>query len=100
MPNKQYIAGRALEYAVMDYWRKQGYTVVRSAGSHGEWDVMAVKEDRPVDLIQCKRVDTAAAEKRMIASFKSNPPLTPSNHYHFVLVTKVKGKKEFTTTTV
>lgn len=43
MPNKAYGRGRALEYAMKDKLEKQGYFVVRAAGSHGVADLVAIK---------------------------------------------------------
>ena len=36
--------GRDYEYEVLEMLRKHGYNVSRSAGSHGEWDITAVKK--------------------------------------------------------
>ena len=53
MVNKNYRAGRRFEYEVKKYFEKLGYTVFRTAGSHGIADVIAVKDDDTL-LIQCK----------------------------------------------
>jgi Holliday junction resolvase len=56
MPNKRYIAGRRLEYQVKNFFKSAGLSVVRSAGSHGEWDVIAVDDStKTIYLVQCKR---------------------------------------------
>ncbi len=62
--NANYLKGRAKEYRVMKEWREKGWTVVRSAGSHGLFDVIAISpppKTFPGDgtlgqirLIQCK----------------------------------------------
>jgi Holliday junction resolvase len=39
-----YRRGRAFEYRVMDYFRKLGFFVMRSAGSHGPVDLVALKK--------------------------------------------------------
>lgn len=41
MPNKHYLRGRRFEYETMKNW-KENYKVLRSAGSHSEFDVIAV----------------------------------------------------------
>ncbi len=41
MPNKNYIKGRRFEYKIRDYFKNRGYTVIRSAGSHSEIDLIA-----------------------------------------------------------
>lgn len=57
MPNKNYINGRNFEYKVKKIWEDQGYYVIRSAGSHGIADLVALDFDgqyTSVVLIQCK----------------------------------------------
>ncbi len=46
MPNKNYIAGRRFEYKIKKLYEKQGYTVLRSSGSHGFADLIAVRQDK------------------------------------------------------
>ena len=58
MPNKNYKRGRTLEYDVKALLEQGGYTVVRSAGSHSPFDLVAVKETagqvKEIWLLQCK----------------------------------------------
>lgn len=52
-----YQRGRRLEYLVRDRLVQAGYHVIRAAGSHGVWDLVAISHRRPeipVLLIQCK----------------------------------------------
>lgn len=53
MPNKNYLKGRRKEYEVMKALKAEGYAVVRSAGSHGIWDICAVRKEH-VLLLQVK----------------------------------------------
>ena len=92
--NKNYLSGRRLEYEIMKKWEEKGYSVVRSAGSHGIWDVCAVRWDRPVELIQCKVTKDKRVAEAMIRMFKSSSPLLPSRYFHQTLLVKVKGTKE------
>ncbi len=56
MPNRNYLLGRALEYRVRDQWRAEGFTALRSAGSHSPYDVLAVKPTGPaVEHVEVKR---------------------------------------------
>jgi Holliday junction resolvase len=56
MPNKQYLAGRRLEYSVRNFFKSAGLDVIRSAGSHGAWDIVAIDDTtRTIYLVQCKR---------------------------------------------
>lgn len=54
MTNANYIAGRRLEYLARDELQRQGYTIVRSAGSHGPIDLCAIHGDGVI-LIQVKK---------------------------------------------
>ena len=49
-----YRRGARLEYLARDVLRQQGYVVVRSAGSHSPFDLIAVNE-RQVLFIQVKK---------------------------------------------
>lgn len=58
--NRNYRKGRTLEYHCMDYLRERGYYTIRSYGSKGLFDVIAVRPQYnppmihfPL-LIQCK----------------------------------------------
>lgn len=64
--NKHYKVGRSLEYAVKKALEQDGYTVFRSAGSHSQADLIAIRVgmvecsegSEPmtfVTLVQCKR---------------------------------------------
>lgn len=49
----QYARGAARERYIVNKLRAQGYSAVRSAGSHGLWDVIAISSEQ-VLLIQSK----------------------------------------------
>ena len=98
--NKNYESGRRLEYEIMKRWEERGYSVARSAGSHGIWDVCAVRWDRSVELIQCKVTKERRVAENMVRDFKSNPPLTPSKYFHQSLVVKIKGTRDLLIATV
>lgn len=76
--NKNYQSGRNFEYKTKRIWEEKGYLCLRSAGSHGPFDVVAIpidRPERPVVLIQCKRVKTRAEWERLRKDFKAKPPL-------------------------
>lgn len=52
--NKNYVRGRAFEYNIATLMRRKGYFVIRSAGSHGVSDLVAMKKGENPLLIQCK----------------------------------------------
>jgi Holliday junction resolvase len=61
MPNSNYVAGRAFEYQIVKLFKENGYEATRTAGSHGTWDIIALKrtptkeyEVRLLVLAQCK----------------------------------------------
>lgn len=90
-----YEAGRRLEYEVRDRFRELGYHVLRTAGSHGFYDLVAIKEEQ-ILLIQCKLVSKASEAARLRSQWLSNPPFKPFNFPAIqVLATKVKGSKPF-----
>lgn len=93
MANTNYIRGRAFEYARMRHWEGKGYLTLRTAGSHGPFDIVAVRANAPVALIQCKIVQTETEARRLIRQFTENPPLSPYGKYHQVMEVKVKGGK-------
>ena len=83
MPNRRYEAGRRYEYKVKKQLEKEGWTVLRMAGSHGLFDLVALRhlelngmdidprgflrprklQKNEMRLIQCK---TGASAKRAI----------------------------------
>ena len=65
MPNKNYVNGRSFEYRVKRRLEADGYYVVRSAGSKGKVDLLAVKDGNAA-FVQCKRhgaIDKEEANK-------------------------------------
>lgn len=53
MTNKKYQAGRRFEYEVKEYLENKGYIVLRTSGSHGFADLVAIGHG-DVLFIQCK----------------------------------------------
>lgn len=55
MPNKNYISGRRKEYKVKKDYDMMGFDVLRTAGSHGFADLIAInRRDKKIVFIQCK----------------------------------------------
>lgn len=79
MANPRYTAGRAFEYKTKAHWEGLGYTVIRSAGSHGPFDLVAIpiKSHLKVVGIQCKRVQTLAEANRLTAQWPTFPSTAP-----------------------
>lgn len=99
-PNPNYLAGRRMEYERKAHWEEMGYEVLRTAGSHGRYDLVAIHPSRPITLIQCKLLTnpTEADIERMIRTFRDiNVPL---KYAHQCLEIKIKGSKEVRSVTV
>ena len=52
--NKNYLVGRNFEYKLATFFRRKGFFVVRSAGSHGVADLVAHKKGGKPLFIQAK----------------------------------------------
>lgn len=83
MPNANYNRGVRWEREIMVAYTERGYTCLRSAGSHSAFDVIAIKPDLPVMLIQakCHKKGTRTWAMNLCKTFIKNPPLPPSEHY-------------------
>ena len=99
-PNHNYNAGRNFEYKRRNFYKREKYEVIRAAGSHGLFDLMAFDSDRPTLCIQCKRVEKRSHANRMLKQFRESPPLRPSRYFHQVLEVYVKEDREILSTTV
>ncbi len=53
MTNSNYLKGRKKEYKLKKEYQDKGYLVLRSAGSHGFADLVAIN-DKEIIFIQCK----------------------------------------------
>lgn len=81
-----YERGRAFEYKRRDFYLKEKafLMVLRTAGSHGPYDLVGIGPSGGVHLIQCKRCKTKAEAERLIKAFKTSPPLVPKFRSGFV----------------
>lgn len=91
MPNPNYKAGRRFEYETMEAYRTRGFDVVRTAGSHGAYDVIAFDTKRKPIFIQCKRVTTDTQARGLIKAFGRDT--APSPYFHQCLAIKIKGTR-------
>ena len=51
MSNLNYIKGRNFEYRIMDYLREKGYFCMRSSGSRGPFDIIAIPPSQGSTLL-------------------------------------------------
>lgn len=84
MPNPNYTRGVRFEYARKRVWEGRGYLVLRTAGSHGAWDLVAIRHDAPVELIQCKvlKAGTTKQAEALVRAFKIKHPHVDSRYFH------------------
>ncbi len=86
MANSNYTRGREREYRSMRYLEASGYRAFRTAGSHGEFDVLGVSPTGFV-LVQCKfNCKPTPAEYEAIREFPAPPNAQKLIHLY------VKGK--------
>jgi hypothetical protein len=95
VPNKNYLAGRRLEYKIKKEWEKQGFIVLRTAGSHGPFDLVAYRMHHPVVMIQCKRVATLGQAMTLIRKWTEKPPIAPGVvHFQQRIEVYVKSERK------
>lgn len=102
MPNKNYIRGVRFERERLKHYKETlGYDAVRTAGSHGKWDVVATDwTGGCVYHIQCKVVSDQRDGDRMLKRFSENPPFAPHANLRQRLEVKVTGSTEVHSVTV
>ena len=67
MPNANYQKGRKKEYLIKKQLEREGFIVLRTAGSHGFADLVAIDKDaRWIRFIQCKPDNFCAREKEKL----------------------------------
>lgn len=82
----------------MALWRKAGWEVLRTAGSHGKFDVIAYKPEGMPVFLQCKVIDTKKGLKRLVRDFLEET--TRAKFYFQAITIKIKGTKTPLTYTV
>jgi hypothetical protein len=92
--NRNYQAGVRFEREIVHEREAQGEIALRTAGSRGFADVVAIVPGVAVDFVQCKVTKSEAQANRLCEQFKKDPPL-PLGPYRQVLEVKVvrKGRK-------
>ena len=102
MPNANYVAGRRFEYERAKHWRSIGHEVMRTAGSHGLFDLITISTGGDIQLLQLKRVSNVAEAQCFLARFAARPPLGHRTRarYHQVLEIRVRGHKGISTVRV
>lgn len=87
MPNYNYQAGRATEYAIRKRMKREGYLeVLRTAGSHGFADLVGIHKDGSVHFVQCKRVETKKDAEKIIKGFKASPGICAGKYEREIII--------------
>lgn len=68
-----YRRGRGKEYAVKKLLENQNFTVMRTAGSHGDWDLIAYQHEEDLHLIQIKYTKEGVPTKNELSRFETAP---------------------------
>lgn len=94
MGNKNYEKGRRFEYERAAHHRARGCEVMRTAGSHGLFDLVLITPNGHVEFVQCKVTSDEGEARRMINAFRANPPmgLDRNADYNQVMEVKILGK--------
>lgn len=85
----------------MKHYNSRGFKVLRTRGSHGLFDIVAIGSS--VELIQCKVTESPATAKRLLEAFRNNPPLPPYSlpvGVHQVMEVKVTGSTDVRSVTI
>ena len=98
MPNKNYLRGRRLEWQVKKDLEADGWTVMRTAGSHGFADLIALRDDT-IRFIQCKTIASQKGSGTKITQLKkavlSEFPENGLARVQHELIVKVNGIKQY-----
>lgn len=90
--NKAYAKGRRLEYRALKALEAEGYIAARTAGSHGVFDIVALKGVEPALLIQVKcNISEAAAMRELKKIRKLFHEFVPANFEVWVYYDGVKN---------
>jgi Holliday junction resolvase len=79
MPNSNYNRGRRFEWELKRDLENDGFLVTRASGSHGVFDLIALKEEHDESiawLIQCKVTKNKKSIPQLIKDFSNNLPFS------------------------
>lgn len=97
MPNRNYLRGRRFEWQLKKDLESQGWFVYRTAGSHGIYDLIALRESEEhgpqVALFQCKTTKEDKVNP-LIKEFTGKVAFKADSFAQFLAV-KITGKKQY-----
>ena len=92
MSNPNYVAGRNYEYRIKKMYEMTGFEVCRTAGSHSNFDLIAIKPNH-ITFMQLKAYEPGKTElERELEKLLETVAFGPSIVIEKALVTKVNGK--------
>lgn len=98
MPNSNYNRGRRFEWELKRELEDDGFLVTRASGSHGVFDLIALKEhhgEPETWLIQCKVTKNKKSIPQLIKEFESALPFS-QKAYTQKLAIKITGEGSYT----
>ncbi len=91
--NKNYLRGRRFEYAAKKYLEDKGWIVMRTAGSHGPFDIIAIKDGR-ILLLQLKKWQRLSKKQEIFEFLKIiSLPIKPKLDVTVGLILNMEGLK-------
>jgi hypothetical protein len=101
LANKNYQKGVRFERERLKHYAAMGRCALRTAGSHGAFDIVVVDDAHGIcSLIQCKVTSDHRTAERLLAAFRDNPPLKRMKGIHQTMEVKVTGSMEVHSVTV
>lgn len=101
MGNANYQKGVRFERERLKHYAAMGRCALRTAGSHGAFDIVVVDDSfGVVTLIQCKVTSDDSTAKRLLAAFRRDPPLKQMMNIHQTMEVKVTGSTEVQSVTI
>lgn len=97
MPNTNYQRGRRFEWQLKRDLEADGFLVTRASGSHGIFDLIALKEHNHnpiVWLIQCKVTKNKKTIDKLIKDFTKNLPFS-QDAFTQKLAVKITGEGDY-----
>ena len=97
MPNTNYLSGRRAEYKLKREMETYGLIVLRTAGSHGPFDLIGIQPSLPivVRFIQVKSIKGKGSVSAAINQFVRKPPLCGAPGVYVQEIWVRKGGKWF-----
>lgn len=96
MANQNYNRGRRFEWELKRDLEADGFLVTRASGSHGVFDLIALREASSTDiwLIQCKVTKSKKSIPKLIKEFSESLPFKQGT-FTQKLAIKITGERSY-----